>query len=295
MSKLAPWEVEENNRWKTDDVQPEQTALSVTQDLSPGDRLLVFTATDVTDAPDSGDASPQIDAIIAEMDVQTAGELRRRTAEFNIFVDDYMRVKDAREEMERQLADISSTLFQGCELRHLPKRYEDISAELEENWTRRKISRSAIKRGIFLATELINAFPVYKYYLPLQEPLRLFECVRERLDPSQLSLVLGKIRRVLDDLYQDQGFKAMRCHACDRLVSLYIRARELEKAIEACDCGMTFEDASVRPPKRFAHRKKILSRELEKQKSAQNSWSVDYDAKFKRSVSRHDLCDAAFN
>jgi hypothetical protein len=229
------------------------------------------------------------------MDTQTAGELRRRTEEFNIFIDDYMRVKDAREEMERQLADIKSTLFQDCKLKQLPKRYEDISLELEENWKRRKMSRSAIKRGIFLATELINAFPVYKYYLPLQEPLRLFECMGERLDPSQLSLALGKIRRVVDNLYQDQDFKTMRCHACDRLVSLYIRARELDKAIEACDCGMTFEDASARPPKRFAHRKQILSRELEKQNSAQNSWSVDYDARFKRSVSRHDLCDAAFN
>ncbi|MDR3254211.1 MAG: hypothetical protein LBT31_01415 [Synergistaceae bacterium] len=303
MTELAPWELEENNRWKTSDGRLDQTAVAVAGDIAPeSEKSLISTATDTnciaTDTNDKFEAEPdedwRLEEVLALMDVQTANELKRNSAECDAYVRAFTRVNGACKELDKQLAELKSTLFQDCKLKHLPQRYRDISSELEENWKRRKMSRGAIKRGIVLAAELINAYPVYKYYLPLEEPLRLFDCMRERLDQSQLSLVLGKICSLTENLYQDQAFASMRCRACDRLVSFYIRARELDKAIEACDCGMTFEDASALHPKRFEHRKKILQNALERQNDMRNSWSVDYDAKFKNSVSRHDLSNAAF-
>jgi hypothetical protein len=160
-------------------------------------------------------------------------------------------------------------------------------SELEDNWRKRKESSRAVKQAIFLATELIKVFPMYKFLLPLRNPLRLIDCMRERLDSSQTSLVIAEIKKLPYMPYKEPYFLNFKCRACDRLISLYSRAGELEKAIDVCDCGMTLESTSSGSRKRFVRAKDELVKTLERRKRARNPLGSDDNKRFKSSVSHH--------
>jgi hypothetical protein len=296
MSALAPWEIEENERWKFGG-----DAMSGTNSVSVG--LLSEAAPSPTrprayrhDADASRFPMPQIhepnensDVII---DPQTARELKFIGA-YDGYVKYHRQVAAACDKLREHLKKFNSTLFKNCELESLPERYEDISFELEENWRKRKQSAEAVKRGIFLATELIKAFPVYRFFIPLKTPLRLIGCMGDRLDASQVSLVIGEINRLPSAPYSDPSFLGMRCIACDRLLSFYLRTKEYEKALDACDCGITLEGSGPHSKNRFRHRKKALVSMIKKKDETKNSWSFNPDVQFKRSVAHYSSSNAA--
>jgi hypothetical protein len=115
----------------------------------------------------------------------------------------------------------------------------------------------------------------------------------DRLDTSQVSLVLDKINRLPSAPYSEPSFLNMRCVACDRLLSLYLRTKEYEKAIDVCDCGITIESVGPDTKDRFRYRKKAIAKMIQKRDEMKNAWSFSYERQFKkRSVSNHDLSNA---
>jgi hypothetical protein len=295
MPSLAPWEIEENERWKYGGGEtPEDFAGYVR--LTSG--------VTVTSPPrfKRSDGAEKIQARAQELSIvinpQTAEELKRQGA-----LDGYMKyhrqVLAVCSHMREHLEKLNSALFKDCLLEFLPERYEDIARELDENWRLRRRSPEAVRRGIFLATELIKAFPIYRFFTPLKTPLRLIGCMADKLDASQVSLVLDKINRLPSAPYAEPSFLGMKCLACDRLLSFYLRTREYEKALDACDCGITLEDADSRSKNRFQRRKDAIIEMIHKNGSPKgsekdkmkNDWSLYYEKQFKRSL--HDFSNAA--
>jgi hypothetical protein len=294
MSALAPWEIEENERWVYGDGEPKRTEASrVLLTVDEGPRVTVIPTDGIGTSGDLFQPQPVKPVKIEiEIDPQTALELKKQGA-YEPYLKFYNMVMQLRGELDEHLKKFSSPLFQGCDLESFPQRYGEVSRDLEDQWRARKESGGAVQKAIFLATELIKAFPLYRFSLPLEKPLRLIDCMRERLDSSQISLVLSEINKLPSAPYAEPSFTFMRCRACDRLISLYLRAEDLEKAIAACDCGVTLEDLAKNSRNRFAHRKKAIIRAMEKKKMSQNSWNFDYDAQFKKSISHNNFSDAA--
>jgi hypothetical protein len=287
MPDLAPWEIEENEQWKHNGSGTPDVAAKVlvTRPHQP--------------QPEKNTASfqprePHVTGQGAEVNInpQTALELKRIGA-FDGYVKYHRQVLGACAHMREHLKKLNAALFKDCELESLPERYEDISRELEENWRKRKQSAEAVRRGIFLATELIKAFPVYRFFVPLATPLRLVGCMGDRLDASQVSLVLDKINRLPGSPYSEPSFLGMRCVACDRLLSLYLRTKEYEKALDVCECGITVESTGPGAKDRFRHRKRAIAKMIKKKNETRNAWGYSYEMQFKkRSVSHHDLSNA---
>jgi hypothetical protein len=299
MSNFAPWEIEENKRWMVDVLEADQETPPAPVILSAQDAFKP--AAVVPDGRDTIRIAENI-ATGLEMredsipDIEPMTELElKRTGKLDSYVKFYKLVRRVCRELEDHLNSLNSPIFHGCPLQSLPEKYRDISTEMEDNWRRRKESQSAVPKAIFLATELIKVFPIYRFFLPLEKPLRLIDCMRDRLDASQLSLVLDEINKLPAAPYEAPSFLSMKCHACDRLISLYIRAKAPDKAIEACDCGSTLEGTAKNPGRRFRRIKKAILKGQEKKRNMLNSWDFDYDAQFKRSISHRDLSDSALH
>jgi hypothetical protein len=287
MPDLAPWEIEENERWKHDGTETPDVVAE-----PPVTRSATF-QTEMNTAPFQPREPRVTDKDIdINIDPQTARELRHIGA-FDGYVKYHRQVLAVCGQMREHLKKLNAALFKDCELESLPERYEDISRELEENWGKRKQSEEAVKKGIFLATGLIKAFPVYRFFVPLAAPLRLIGCMGDRLDASQVSLVLDNINRLPGMPYSEPSFLGMRCVACDRLLSLYLRTKEYEKALDVCDCGITIESAGPGAKDRFRHRKRAVAKMIQKRSEMKNAWSFSYERQLKkRSVSHHDLSNA---
>jgi hypothetical protein len=280
MAYLAPWEIEENERWKSGDFQSDQTKTPV----QPAE-LSKFTPDGPAIFPAALDGPPT-DGHIDDIDPQTAEELKR-LGEYESFLRFYKQIMDECSDLAKHLKKVDSPIFRSCEIAELPQRYDQFMSELNNNWRKRKESARAVKQAMFLATELIKVFPMYKFLLPLKNPLRLIDCMRERLDSSQTSLVIAEIKKLPYMPYKEPYFLNFKCRACDRLISLYFRAGELENAIDVCDCGMALESTSSSSRKRFVRAKNALVKMLEKRRGAQNSWSSDDNKHFKSSAPHH--------
>jgi hypothetical protein len=299
MSDLAPWEIAENKRWKFDGDEASGTNQVAIVSLLSARGATVAVPLEIAsdalreneDAWHSERVSPD-DGEEVKIDSQTVSELKRMGA-YDGYLKYHRQVSNACRHLGAHIKKLNSALFKGCELESLPERYDRISSELEDNWKKRKTSPDAVKRGIFLATELIKAFPVYRFFIPLREPLRLMDCMRDRLDASQASLVLDEINMLPSAPYSEQSFLTMKCVACDRLMSLYLRTGEFEKALDACDCGITLEGSGANSRNRFRRRKNVLIKMMERRNKIKNSWSFDSDTQFKRSIAHHDLSNAA--
>jgi hypothetical protein len=295
MSALAPWEIEENERWKFGNGAISDKGSATVGLLSnPAPRHASFQANrhemdePQFQMPQAREADENIEVAI---DPQTEKELKFIGA-YDSYVKYHRQVISVCGHLREHLKELNSALFKDCELESLPERYEEISAELEENWRKRKQSAEAVKRGIFLATELIKAFPVYRFFIPLKTPLHLVGCMGDRLDASQVSLVIGEINRLPGTPYSEPSFLGMRCLACDRLLSFYLRTREYKKALDVCDCGITFE-GGPHSKNRFRHRKKALVSMIQKKEKMKNSWNFNPDVQFKRSVAHYGSSNAA--
>jgi hypothetical protein len=294
MSNLAPWEIEENERWRYDGGGAPAVAagsVGILPDPAHSQAHIAPSRHESGGVPFSPRGGPELGHGI-KINPQTAEELRRFGA-YEGYIKYHGQVTAVCEQMREHLKKLNAALFKNCELESLPERYESISGELEENWRKRKESPEAVKRGIFLATELIKAFPVYRFFAPLQTPLRLIGCMGDRLDSSQVSLVLDKINRLPSAPYSEPSFLGMKCVACDRLLSLYLRAKEYERALDVCDCGITLEGAGRRPKNRFQRRKEAIVKLIQKKDEERNSWSFSYERQLKRSIPHHDLPNAA--
>ena len=279
MAYLAPWEIEENERWKSGDLQSDQTKISI----QPAE-LSKFTPDDPAILPAAFNG-PSADGHI-DIDPQTAEELKR-LGEYESFLKFYKQITDECSDLAKHLKKVDSPIFRSCEIAELPQRYDHLMSELNNNWRKRKESARAVKQAMFLATELIKVFPMYKFLIPLKNPLRLIDCMRERLDSSQTSLVVAEIKKLPYMPYKEPYFLNFKCRACDRLISLYFRAGELENSIDVCDCGMTLENTSNTSRKRFIRAKNALVKMLEKRKGALNSWGPDGSRHFKSASSHH--------
>ncbi|MDR1515998.1 MAG: hypothetical protein LBS45_09895 [Synergistaceae bacterium] len=288
MPNLAPWEIEENERWMYPGGEPPEDFTGSARFTSG--QVSDRTARNPSRFERGGEDVPERNIGI---NPHTAEELKRIGA-FEGYTKYHRQVLVACAHMREHLKKLGAALFKDCELESLPERYEEISRELEENWRLRKQSPEAVRRGIFLATELIKAFPVYRFFIPLKSPLRLVGCMADRLDASQVSLVLDKINRLPSAPYSEPSFLGMRCVACDRLMSFYLRAGEYDKALDACDCGITLESADPRSKNRFQRRKKAIIEMVHKKGSAKdktkNTWGFSYERQFKRSL--HDFSNA---
>ena len=288
MSGLASWEIEENARWKSGNdaataqdgvpakLLSETPARQARPEAHQPQSPVSFTA------PRPHEENENIDAAL---NPQNITELKRIGA-YDSYVKYHRQVTGVCGQIRGQLKNLNSALFKSCALESLPERYADVCFELEENWRKRKQSQEAVKRGIFLATELIKVFPIYRFFTPLASPLRLVGCVADKLDASQLSLVIGEINRQPSAPYSEPSFLGMRCTACDRLFSLYLRTKEYEKALDVCDCAVALESIGPRPKNRFRRSKKALARMIQKRDEMKNAWSFNYDAQFKRSLGK---------
>jgi hypothetical protein len=300
MSDLAPWEIAENERWKFDGDEASGTnQVAIVSLLSARGATVAVPLETASDSLREDEAAwyserrtPDGDEEV-KIDQQTASELKRIGA-YDGYLKYHRQVSRACRHLSAHIRKLNSALFKNCELESLPERYDHVSTELEDNWKKRKTSPEAVKRGIFLATELIKAFPVYRFFLPLREPLRLMDCMNDRLDTSQVSLVLDEINMLPSAPYSEPSFLTMRCVACDRLMSFYLRTGEFEKALDACDCGITLEGGGTDSRNRFRRRKNVLVKMIGRRNEMKNAWSFDYDTQFKRSIAHHDISNTAF-
>ena len=276
MPGLAPWEIEENERWKHGDGEASvaATLAFVTQRASSQPEMKAAALQPSESRSTGKDTDIGINP-------ETALELKRVGA-FDGYAKYHRQVLAACAHMREHLGKLNAALFKGCELESLQERYESISAELEENWRNRKQSEEAVRRGVFLATELIKAFPVYRFFVPLATPLRLVGCMGDRLDASQVSLVLDKINTMPSAPYSEPSFLGMRCVACDRLLSLYLRTGEYEKALDVCECGITVEGVAPGAKDRFRHRRKAIAKMIKRRDEAKNAWSFSYARQLKK-------------
>jgi hypothetical protein len=285
MLDLAPWEIEENERWKH----------GGSGTLEAASNSLVAHPAPFQPEMNTAPFQPRESGVTDQglyINPQTSEELKRMGA-FDGYIKYHRQVMAVCGHMREHLKKLNAALFRGCELESLPERYEDIKSEMEEHWGKRRQSEEAVRRGIFLATELIKAFPVYRFFVPLATPLRLIGCMGDKLDASQVSLVLDKINRLPSAPYSEPSFLHMRCVACDRLLSLYLRTKEYEKALDVCDCGVTIESVGGNQQDRFRHRKKIIAKMIQKRDEMKNAWSFNYERQFKKSsVSHHDISNA---